>query len=81
MLSEELPATLSKISFPKSMRWNSEVCAVLIYGKSFLMSNSSYCLTVLGTCFFLHVHVAIFVNDLEYRYFVFIPFISWGFSL
>ncbi|KAL1535783.1 Glycine--tRNA ligase, chloroplastic/mitochondrial 2 [Salvia divinorum] len=25
VLSEELPATLSKISFPKSMRWNSEI--------------------------------------------------------
>ncbi|GER49379.1 glycine--tRNA ligase beta subunit [Striga asiatica] len=29
VLSEELPAILGKISFPKSMRWNSEVCAAL----------------------------------------------------
>lgn len=27
VLSEALPSALCKISFPKSMRWNSEVCA------------------------------------------------------
>lgn len=36
VLSEELPVALGKISFPKSMRWNSEVSAALNYGTFYL---------------------------------------------
>ncbi|XP_029148183.1 uncharacterized protein [Arachis hypogaea] len=28
VLSEDLPATISKISFPKTMKWNSQVCGI-----------------------------------------------------
>lgn len=37
VLSEELPLALGKISFPKSMRWNSEVCAALKYELNFFV--------------------------------------------
>ncbi|CAL5381261.1 unnamed protein product [Camellia sinensis] len=30
VLSEDLPSTIARISFPKSMRWNSQVCATLM---------------------------------------------------
>lgn len=52
VLSEELPGTIGKILFPKSMRWNSEVCTVI---PTYLISVSIEVLLVDAICKFMEV--------------------------